>query len=285
MTLSGTFGSLRQQGRSKSATALFSNLGIYRLCIFVAVLDFLDITDFFEANTLTKYLYGAIIIGFMAVYFLRWKTIELRAAPVMFLLFFVVTGVAFMLRFVIYDERNSYISAFISPLVFSLSIFIPANTIAVDARKIAKTLTILFSVGTAFYLVEAIVKPLGLLGGGAYNGLYNGSYEVQLLKSMNCVLALCLSILLGQKKLGLAIGAATAATIILRPTSTLVLALICCVPIAIMLRHRVEKYTPVAVIISRAIAMSILFLVVSIPLLLYFYFDDIAAFITDIAFR
>ena len=252
MTLSSTVGSLHQLKGSKSSTAFFNDLGIYRFCIAIAVLDFFDLYDFFEDSNLVKYCYTAIILGFMAIYFLRWKKVDATIAPIIFLLFFVVTGSAFALRFFIYEDRNSYISAFISPLLFSVAIFIPPNSIILDARKITRDLMILFSVGAVFYLAEGIVKPLVHL-----DGFRN---EIQLLKSMNCVLALCLSILLGRKALTLLLALMTVIALELRPTSTLVLGLICCVPIAIALRPRVSRFRPIAVLLGRAMAMTTLFL-------------------------
>ena len=206
MTLSTTFGSLRQQNISKSATALFNDLGIYRFCIAFAVIDFLDILDlldFTTTNYLEKYCYALIILGFMVVYFLRWKKVDTAVAPIIFLLFFFVTGLAFAFNFFIYGERQSYISAFISPLVFSVAIFIPPNSTTLDAGRIVRSLMYLLSVAAVFYLVEAIIKPLDLASS------ITPLHEVQLLKSMNCVLALCLSILTGRKALTLFIAAVT----------------------------------------------------------------------------
>lgn len=278
MTLSRTIGSLHQQHVSKSTTALFNNLGIYQFCIAFAAIDLLDVTDFLDfgqINVAIKYCYAAVILGFMAIYYLRWRRVDANIAPTIFLLFFVVTGLAFAANFFLYAERNSYVSAFISPLVFSLAILIPPNSIMLDARKIVRNLTFLFSVGTVFYLVEEFVKSIDMVKSIV------SLEEVQILKSMNCVLALCLCILTGRKKLALFVAVITIAALILRPVSTLVLTLIVCLPIAIALRRRVTGLRPVPVLLSRAIAMTTLLLVVSIPLLLYFFFDDIATLISN----
>ena len=74
----------------------------------------------------------------MSMYFLRWKKVDATIAPVIFILFFILTGLAFGYNFAVYNERNSYISAFISPLLFSLTIFIPPNSMVLDARKIVR---------------------------------------------------------------------------------------------------------------------------------------------------
>ena len=269
MTLSRTFGSLRQHEASKSGAVLFNNLGIYHFCIAFFIIDSLDVFDLLDysrISDLIKYGYAAILIGFMIVYFLRWKAVDTTVAPIIFLLFFVATGLVFAINFFLYDERESYISAFIASLVFSLAIFIPSNSIMLNSGKITRALTLLFSIGAIFYLAEAAIRPLF-------------QQEVQLLKSMNCVLALCLSILTGRKTLALFIAVVTAAALALRPTSTLVLALICCLPIAVALRPRVLYPRTVGVLLSRAVAMTTLLLAIGVPLLLYFFFDDIAPII------
>lgn len=279
MTWSQTVGSLHQSKVSKSTVILFNDLGIYRFCIAFAAVDFLDIMDFLDFaqfNLIIKYSYAAVLIGFMAIYFLRWRKTDVTIAPLIFLLFFIATGLSFAVNFFAYYERNSYISAFISPLVFCLTIFIPPNSLMLDARKIVRVLTILFSAGAVFYLIEAAVKWLGL-------GIGIASLdEVQILKSMSCLLALCLCILTGRKILALLVAVVTVAAFMLRPVSTLVLALAFCLPIAIALRRRVTGLRPVPVLLSRVIAMTALLLAVSIPWLLYFYFDDVGAVINSV---
>ena len=91
MTLSTTFGTVHPLKVSKSGTALFNDLGIYYFCIAFAVIDFLDLINLLDASVIAnavKYCYAAIVIGFMAVYFLRWRRINASVAPLIFLLFF-----------------------------------------------------------------------------------------------------------------------------------------------------------------------------------------------------
>src|SRR5947209_8184837 len=108
MTTARTFGPLYQYKASKAAASIFNDLLIYRFCITVVVFDFLDLFDFLDGSVLTKYGYAAIALGLIVVYFLKWKRVDASIAPIIFLLFFVVTGLAFAIRFFIFDERNSY---------------------------------------------------------------------------------------------------------------------------------------------------------------------------------
>ena len=278
MTISSTFRSLPKQNASKGAVALFNGLGIYRFCIVFTVINYLDVLDWLDWSDLAnpmKYLYAAIVLGFMAIYFLKWKQIDPATAPIIFLLFFVVTGLIFTWNVFVYDNRESYISAFIAPLVFSLAMFIPPKATTLDADKILRDLTLVLSGGAVFYVIEAIIKPLAFVSGAT------PLHEVQVHKSLICVLALCLSILTGRHKLSLLLVVVTALALFLRPMSTLLLALICCLPVAIALRRRVLRPRPLPVLLSGVVVMTTLLLAVSIPLLLYFFFDDIGTLISE----
>jgi hypothetical protein len=274
MTTARTIGAPYPQKAVQRVAALLNDLAIYRFCILVALLDIFDVFGYLERNDLAKYAYAAIVIALMGIYLLRWQRVDAKIAPTIFLSLFLITGLAFALRFFVYDERSSYVSAFIAPLVFSATIFIPPNSIMLDARKILRDITILFSVGTVFYLVEAIVRPFVLINSVGPN-------EVSIIKSLICVLAICLATLMGRKTLGIFLAIVTLIALGLRPTSTLVLALICCVPIAILLRRRVVGYRPFSILMSYALAMVTLILAVSIPVLLYFFYDEVAPVISN----
>jgi hypothetical protein len=158
-------------------------------------------------------------------------------------------------------------------LVWSLALFIPAGSIGLDAQRLTRDLRWVFFFCTVLYVIEAIIKPLDVVSH------LTPLHEVQVHKSLVCVLALCLSILTGRMTLAFITSGAIVAAIILRPMSTLVLALIVCVPIAIVLRSRVIRPRITPVIVGFAASMMTWIAAVSIPLLLYFFFDDIADFI------
>jgi hypothetical protein len=276
MTLSATIGSTAFVRRGAT---FFNELGIYRFCVAIAVIDCLDLMDALDlsqSNFLLKYSYAAIVIIFFVTYFMRWKIIDTtNPAPIIFLLFFTVTGLAFAIRLFLYDEHESYISAFIAPLVFSAAIFIPRNAIMVDERRILKGLMYIFALGTVCYLLEAIIRPLDFFTQFSY------VHEVQFVKSLSCILALCLFILTGQKILALLTAAITAIALLLRPTSTIALVLILCVPIAVVLRSRVLYFRPLNVLVARVLAMTTLIIAVSVPILMYFYLDDLGPLVVS----
>lgn len=276
MTVSTT---ARSSGFVRRGATFFNGLGIYRFCIAVAVIDCLDVMDsldYSESNFLLKYCYAGIVIFLLGTYFFRWKTIDTtNPAPIIFLLFFIVTGLSFAIRFFLYGERQSYISAFIAPLAFSAAIFIPRNAIIMDERRVLKGLAYLFAFGTVCYLLEAIIRPLDFFSQFSY------VHEVLFVKSLSCILALCLFILTGQKILALLTAAIIGIALLLRPTSTFALALILCVPIAVVLRSRVFHFRPLSVLVARVLAMTTLIVAVSVPILLYFYLDDLGPLVVS----
>jgi hypothetical protein len=258
-------------------TVPLSGMPIYYFCLAFFIIDSVDVLNFLDFGVLSnalKYGYAVIVVGFMAVYFYRWRTITPSTPHIIFLTFFVLTGIAFALRFFLYGERQSYISAFISPLIFCLAMFIPSRTIVIDGQRIVRTLTLVFAVGTVFYLIEAIIKPLPAIND------WTSLHEVQIHKSLTCVVALSLCVLSGRLVLGAFLAAVTIAALFLRPVSTMVLALAFCLPIALVLRYRVLRWGIVSVWFGRVLAMAALAVAIAIPLLLYFFWDDVAPLIS-----
>jgi hypothetical protein len=83
----------------------------------------------------------------------------------------------------------------------------------------------------------------------------------------------------------LCVAIVTMVALILRPLSTLVLALVCCVPIALALRSRVRTFRQAGVLASRALATMMLIVAIVIPLSLYFFYDDVAPIISSVEFH
>ena len=277
MTLSRTFDSLVPAGAGSVATTVpFNILGIYRFCIAFALIDYFDVLDYLDLSQLNnpaKYLYAFVALAFIASYFVRWKKFELSIAPAIFFIFFIITGAAFAINFFVNDTRQSYVTAFIGSLVYALAMFIPAGAVGLDARRLTGDLLLVFSIGTVCYLIEAAIKPLDAVSTLTY------LHEVQVHKSMVCVLAICLSILMGRKKLAIFLLIVTVAALLLRPMSTLLLTLVGCVPVAMMLRFRVRAVRLLPVMSSAAVSFVVLIVAASVPLLLYFFFDDVSAII------
>lgn len=261
---------------SVATTVPFNILGIYRFCIAFALIDYFDVLDYLDLSQLNnpaKYLYAFVALAFIASYFVRWKKFELSIAPAIFFIFFIITGAAFAINFFVNDTRQSYVTAFIGSLVYALAMFIPAGAVGLDARRLTGDLLLVFSIGTVCYLIEAAIKPLDAVSTLTY------LHEVQVHKSMVCVLAICLSILMGRKKLAIFLLIVTVAALLLRPMSTLLLTLVGCVPVAMMLRFRVRAVRLLPVMSSAAVSFVVLIVAASVPLLLYFFFDDVSAII------
>jgi hypothetical protein len=118
--------------------------------------------------------------------------------------------------------------------------------------------------GVICYLLNAMLKY--------------GNYlveDIQHVESIICLLALCLAILAGQKIVAVVVVLMTAVALVLRPTSTLVLALIICLPLAFALRFH-------AIRLSRLFTNIIMAVVILGPLAFYFFFDEIGGWTTAI---
>src|ERR1700691_4078841 len=126
MTLATVVETSRPRIAIHSGVALFNNLGIYHFCIAFFVIDTLDVIDslgFSASSNLITYMYAGIVIGLMMVSFVRWRLASPTIGQIIFLGFFILTGVVFAINFFFYDIRESYISAFIAPLFFSAAMF------------------------------------------------------------------------------------------------------------------------------------------------------------------
>jgi hypothetical protein len=235
-----------------------TRMAIYRFGIVFAVLTFVDFTGLLADSgfsTIIKYSYSLIMLMFIVVFILRWGTIDVQSkAPLLALLFFVMTSTILIAN--ISSSNVSYASAFNATLIFAAAAFIPRNGVVVDANRIANQILILLLFGTTCYLLNALLKS-------------GQSEDVQHVESIVCVLALCLAILVGQKIAAAAVCLMTAIALGLRPTSTLVLALIICVPLTVALRVRAIRF-------SRLFTNTILTVLILGPLAFYFFFEDIA---------
>jgi hypothetical protein len=267
---------MRQRHNPRNLTAdtavPLSTTGIYRLSIAFAVFTFIaDITSFVAVSNygvIIKYGYTLIILLLIGTYFLRWRSFDTNTlAPLLALIFFGITATTFLVNLFLYGQKASYVTAFTSPLIFAAAAFVPSRTIVFDGHRILKHLLWLFSFGTFCYLIEVLLKF-------SVNPWRDIVYfnELEPTKPVVCILAICLSILLDRKLLACALMAITAVTLGFRPTTSLLLLLLMCGPLAVALRMRFVG-------IIRVIAYGILVAAALGPLMLYFYFDDVSQFV------
>lgn len=251
-----------------------SQSGLYQFSVAFAVLVYVtDVTGFVGLSQYAvqiKYLYAGATLSFIAYYYVRWGTIDGSSlAPILAFVFFVVTGITFAVNVFIYDIPVSYVTAFTASLVFAAAAFIPQGRFVVDSDRITRRLCLLFTVGSAFYLVEAVLKAGNLGAALMYSPI------IEHVKSIVCVLGLCLGILSRQRAMVILLSLITVAALVVRPSSTLVIALLVCAPIAFSLREESIGF-------ARASAYTVLAGAIITPWLFYWFFDAIADAVTGI---
>jgi hypothetical protein len=248
---------------------LFNRSAIYRFSFafaaFVFVVDMTNLVGISPYAVAIKYVYTAVAAALLYHYYSRFVTISVAStAPLLALAFFVATGLVYVANL----RRGievSYITAFTASLVFAAAVFIPAGGFAVDADRTCRDLRMLLLLGSICYLVEASLKASGLASSVSY------AVEIEHVKSIVCVMGLSLSVLMRSRQSMFLFAAIAAASIVVRPSSTLLVASAICVPLAFALRAGLRRTYAAA-------SWSALVLAAATPWLFYWFFDSIAEF-------
>jgi hypothetical protein len=247
-----------------------SQTWFYKFIFAFTAIAFMDPTSLLSSSEYTvpiKQLYTLIVVAFVIFYGLSSRSFLLEsAAPVLALLFFIITGCVFIINLIVFGYKQSILSEFISSLIFAAAIVIPQSGIVIDIQRILKQLFGLFLFCSTCYLFETIFKHTDFGAAHSFNP------DSDFPKSILSVLGLCLAILLRRNVMIVLFLAVMLTALVFRPTSTLVLATAFTVPLTILLRGR-------AIGLSRTIAYGILIAAVSIPLIIYAFFDEIGRII------
>ena len=231
--------------------------------LFTAVADTTSFVGWSLLAGVIKYAYTATLLSIMYVYLCRWAAIDWGSpAPALALLFFVVAGLVFAVNTLVYGVDISYIAAFAAPLVFAAALVIPRNAFEVDVDRIIDQLMRFFAIAVFFYLVESFLKTSSIAP-----RLF--SPEMEHVKSIVCVLAVSLCVLLERyRQAGVLVGL-IAVALLARPTSTLLIGLVVGVGLALALktrRWRLAKFVSYTTLVVMAVS----------PLLFYYYYDAMA---------
>src|SRR5512141_1677244 len=95
---------------SGTVTAL-SDTAMYRFCIafavFVFVADTISFVGHSEYTIVIKYIYTAIILLLISISLWRWRSFDTKSAPpILALVFFFITGAAFLANLILYDTTE-----------------------------------------------------------------------------------------------------------------------------------------------------------------------------------
>jgi hypothetical protein len=253
------------------AAGAFDRSAIYLFSVAFAALVFVaDVTNVVGLSPYSvaiKYAYTATVLALTYHYFSRFACVSTAsAAPLLALAFFLATGLSYVANL----RRGievSYITAFTASLIFAVATFIPPGRFTINAPRMCRTLLRLFLLGSVCYLLEAALKRAGAITSLSF------AADIEHVKSIVCVIGLSLSILTRAHRYSLAFLAIIAASLAVRPSSTLLVASVICVPLSLALRTgRARTY--------KAIAWGALGLAAATPWLFYFFFDQIAEIAT-----
>jgi hypothetical protein len=148
--------------------------------------------------------------------------------------FFSVGGVSFVAN-LFRGIEVSYITAFTASLVFASATFIPAGSFAVGAPTMCRDLRRLLLLGSACYLIEASLKASGLASSISY------ATEIEHVKSIVCVMALAIAILTRSRRSIIASFTIIITSLIVRPSTSLLVATAICLPLAFAMRRGFRK--------------------------------------------
>jgi hypothetical protein len=233
----------------------------------IAFIDPVSLLSSSEYAVPIKQFYALIVVGFAIFYGLSSRSFLVEsAAPILALLFFIITGGVFFTNLIVFGQKQSIWSEFISCLIFATAIVIPQSGLVIDIQRILKQLLVLFLFCSTCYLFETIFKYTD------FGKAHSFDPDPDFYKSILSVLGLCLAILLRRNIMILLFLAVMLAALVLRPASTLVLATAVSVPLTIVLRGRAGG-------LSRTIAYGVLIAAAFIPLIIYFFFDEVGEII------
>jgi hypothetical protein len=243
-----------------------SRTAIYLFGVGFTLLAYLDPTGALATTTFgvsVKYLYTLLLLSFIVYYLAQGNLIASDAvAPLMALGFFLITTAVFIINFMAYGYKMSYASAFTSSLFFAAAAFIPRAGLIIDVERILNQLLIVLLLCSLFYILEAILRLTAL--GGSYFALT----DTQFAKTIVTVTGLSLAILARRRLFVLLYSIASVSALLLRPSSTMVLALVVCVPLSLLLRMRMVG-------IGAAMTYGFVLAAALSPLALYLYADQI----------
>lgn len=245
---------------------------IFLFCLAFAgtasVLDITDVVGLSPYSVKIKYGYTAVILALMYHYFSRFAHVCPRSpGPPLALAFFVAAGTGFVLN-AAKGIEVSYVTSFTAPLAFATAFFIPAERMPVNTAAACRSLRALFLLGSACYLIEASLKASGTATSFSY------APEIEHVKSIVCVLGLALACLTGARRDMALLLAITIASLAVRPSSTLLVAVVACVPLAYAFRHGLRRVASWCVWGSLALAAAT-------PWLFYFFFNTVASIATS----
>jgi O-Antigen ligase len=261
--------SARSPSLSRPASSVkLTSSWIYRFGLFFALLCYADITGLLDGpyGFIIKYSYVLFILGFMLLCLIRYGSIGNSVAPIVAMLLFSITTSIFLFNLIRFGYKQSY-SGFTGALIFATALVIPPAALSIDADRVRRHLLVLLLSLSVLYLFDAVLKFFDI---GTNALVFETDVSgLQFGKSVACILGASLAILTRRTVLLILFLLITAIGLLLRPSSTEVLVLAVCIPLAYGLRARALWFT-------RCAAYGVLVVALLSPIALYFFFDHLS---------
>ncbi|MCP3391792.1 hypothetical protein NLM27_23655 [Bradyrhizobium sp. CCGB12] len=247
-----------------------------RFWAFYALVTYADYFNLLGYSTagigaIGKYAFFLLLFFAFAIGWLRSSRSRLGSnAPTIFLFFTIVSLIPFLTQLVGEGDTNSYASAFVPSLIYSMSLAFDPSKYGRDLRQLNSRVQQLLLVLCILYDGELILRN--------YSGLAyfaNVANQTNHLKSMVFVAALGLAYLSHRSfSYLLLLFFLTGLSEFLRPSSSLLLATAACAPLCMLIRSR--SIRPAALITYGIIGLAAL-----VPFLLH-YFPEVAQLVTSL---
>ncbi|MBN9309602.1 hypothetical protein [Devosia sp.] len=197
----------------------------------VAYLDFDNLlVSVSVVGALAKIAYIALVAGAFGILTLQRGQFR-RGLPEAWVLlgFMIAAAAGYVTQMAAGRAPNSYLAAFMPPVLYSLSLVLPLPRKPVDGNGLVRALTVLLMVLGALYALEVTVRSAS----GNLGRIDNLENHV---KSVSLVLAAGLAMASGRWRLLAVIVALSTWTTLQRPSSTFILALSVCLSVAWLIK-------------------------------------------------
>jgi hypothetical protein len=234
-------------------------------CLLFSLIGYADIFSLLSSpgpvGTIAKTAYLAILaIAFLVVWFSSGTLWRHPVPAWIFLLFMVWSTIAYVTQIAMGAVPNSYVTAFAPTLLFSLVLVMPRGRNLYDERTLLGTLTNWFFVLSAMYLGELLVRQY-LLG----HDLGNIETLENHVKSVAFVAGAVFAIFSKRPMTFALIVAMAAASLIIRPSSTVLIALAVCCAIALAIVFGRRRFALVLSLATLAVLAAAPFAIRYVP--------------------
>ncbi len=247
---------------------------LFRSCCAIGIIAYVDCANVLSISSFgyeswVKYAYFVYIICFYGLICLTTSRLNMTFdGPAIFLIFTALSTSALAFQIVSPVQNNSYAGAFLATLLVSAAAIVDVERYDLDSLRAAQAIQRLLLVLSCLYIFELTVRAFS--GLAYFDDVLNQTNHI---KSFVFVADICLAILLRNRLMLLLTLLLLAVSEVLRPSSSLIVALILCAPIALAIARRRTGT-------AAGLTYGIIVFAALAPVALYLS-DDLKTLITD----